>query len=357
MSDPVGDPVLATRHGGLGVLTLNRPETINALSHDMVRILRAVLERWADDPTVKTVAIAGAGERGLCAGGDIVAIYDDTRTGGRGSIDFWRDEYLLNAAIATYPKPYVALMDGIVLGGGVGVSAHASHRVVTERTRLGMPEVSIGFVPDVGGTYLLSRAPGQLGTYLALTAGHIAAADTIELGLADHLVPSPRLGGLLELLAERPVDEALAAVSVVAPPAPLAVQRAWIDPVFSSDDVSKIVADLESCDHPGAAEALTAISRHSPTSLAITLRALRAARSMSLGEALSQELRIAARLLRGHDFSEGIRARVIDKDRRPRWSPARLDEVTSDLVASHFEPLGEDDLVTPHVPSRTEGTE
>jgi enoyl-CoA hydratase len=349
MSDADDRPVLISRHGTLGLLTLNRPRAINALTHEMVNTLQVALEEWARDPGVQTVALVGSGERGLCAGGDIVSIYRDATSGGRDSIDFWRDEYALNATIASYPKPYVAVMDGIVLGGGVGLSAHASHRVVTERTRIGMPEVGIGFVPDVGGTHLLSRAPGELGTFVALTAGHVGAGDAIELGLADHFVASDDVGSLVDLLADQPVEVALDKTATAAPQALLAEQRSWIDTAFEHDNVRAIHAALREVDTEPAGTALAALAAKSPTSLAVTLRALRSARDMDLPEALAQELRIAVRMLRGHDFPEGIRAQVIDKDRNPQWSPASIDEVTADLVNTYFESIGEDELVLPHL--------
>lgn len=348
MSDADDSPVLISRQGALGLLTLNRPRAINALTHEMVKTLHVALEQWARDPGVQTVALVGSGDRGLCAGGDIVSIYRDATGGGRDSIEFWRDEYALNAIIASYPKPYVAAMDGIVLGGGVGVSAHASHRVVTERTKIGMPEVGIGFVPDVGGTYLLSRSPGELGTFVALTAGHVGAGDAIELGLADHFVASQDVDRLLELLADHPVEVALDKVVTAAPPAPLAEERSWIDAAFAHDAIHEIQAALRQVDTEPARTALAALAGKSPTSLVVTLRALRSARGMDLPVALAQELRIAVRMLRGHDFPEGIRAQVIDKDRDPQWSPASLDEVTVDLVNTHFESIGEDELVLPH---------
>jgi enoyl-CoA hydratase len=333
-------PVLVEQRGRLGVLTLHRPRAINALTHEMVDILSQALRAWEHDDTVETVMLRGAGDRGLCAGGDIVSIHRDAVIGGRGSEAFWRDEYDLNALIARYPKPYVALMDGIVLGGGVGVSAHASHRIVTERTRIGMPETGIGFVPDVGGTWLLSHAPGELGTYLALTAGHVDAGDALALGLADHHVLVADLPRLLELLTDRPVDAALAHVIQAPPPSRLAEDREWVDAAFRPDDVRAILDRLASRDEPAAQSALKALTRNSPTSLAVTLRALRAAREMSgLDEALEQEYRIAVRMLRGHDFPEGIRAQVIDKDRNPRWDPATVTDLDPAAIDAYFAPL------------------
>ena len=335
-------PVLVERRGRVGVLTLNRPRAINALTHEMVGIIQSTLDAWSGDPGVETVLLTGAGERGLCAGGDIVSIHQDAVSGGTGSEDFWRDEYRLNATIASYPKPYVALMDGIVLGGGVGVSAHASHRVVTERTRIGMPETGIGFVPDVGGTWLLSHAPGELGTYLALTAGHVDAGDAIALGLADHFVASADLPRLAVLLEGRPVPQALAHVAQPAPPSALTDQRSWIDDCFVSDDVATILAAVADRSEPEARAAEKALRRNSPTSLAVTLRAMREARGMAgLQQALDQEFRIAVRMLRGHDFPEGVRAQVIDKDRTPHWDPPTIAGVGADTVEHYFAPLAQ----------------
>jgi enoyl-CoA hydratase len=345
-------PVLVERRGPggrLGVLTLNRPKAINALTHEMVTILAQALSDWAQDPAVETVLLTGAGERGLCAGGDIVSIHRDAVTGGDGSERFWRDEYDLNALIATYPKPYVAFMDGIVLGGGVGVSAHARHRVVTERTRIGMPETGIGFVPDVGGTWLLSRAPGELGTYVALTAGHVDAGDAIALGLADHHVLAADLPRLAVLLEDRSVSDALAHVVQPAPVSALTAQRSWIDATFAGDDVAAIGEALRARTEPEAAAAADRLARNSPTSLIVTLRALRAAPGLAgLEEALDQEYRIAVRMLRGHDFPEGVRAQVIDKDRNPRWRPATLAEVATSDVDAYFAPLQTTQHTTQH---------
>lgn len=335
-----GTPILVEKRGHLGLITLNRPTAINALTREMVAILEATLRSWAPDPEVETIALTGSGERGLCAGGDIVAIYRDAVEGGTRSEDFWRDEYRLNALIASYPKPYVALMDGLVLGGGLGVSAHASHRVVTERTRMGMPETAIGFVPDVGGTWLLAHAPGELGTYVALTACHVGAGDAIAMRLADHYVPADQLETLVSLLVDMPAAEALAKIEQVAPEAQLAAQSGWIDDVFGHDSVEQIIAALSTSPEPAAASALAAMLAKSPTSEVVTLRALRAASQMaSLEEALAQELRIAIRMLRDHDLREGIRAQLIDKDRNPNWQPTTLADVDPTSIDAYFQPL------------------
>lgn len=349
MNDTTPEPSVLTERRGprgrLAVLTLNRPRAINALTHDMAAHIRTTLVQWASDDDVEAVVLTGAGDRGLCAGGDIVAIYDDARSGGRATEDFWREEYHLNALIASYPKPYVALMDGLVLGGGVGLSAHAAHRVVTDRTRIGMPETGIGFVPDVGGTWLLSRGRSELGTFLALTAGHVRAADAIEVGLADHYVPAADLDHLLDLLAVQPTETALAKAEHAPPKSELGEHREWIDQTFRHDDVTSILDALDARNEEAAATAHKAVATASPTSVVVTLRALRAARVMSrLEEALDQEYRIAVRMLRGHDFPEGIRAQVIDKDRQPRWNPTTIDDLDPADVEGYFAPLGDAEL-------------
>ncbi len=209
--------VIVEKRDGLGRIVLNRPKAINALNHAMVRQIAAALAEWSGDDEVRAVVITGAGERGLCAGGDIVSIYHDAKDGGTGSREFWREEYILNAAIAGYGKPYVAIMDGIVMGGGVGVSAHGSVRIVTERSMIGMPETGIGFVPDVGGTYLLARTPGELGTHIALTTARLSAGDAIACGFADHFIPSEKIEQFLDALSTASVQEALAQFTEPAP--------------------------------------------------------------------------------------------------------------------------------------------
>ena len=338
-SDAVSD-VIVRREGRLGHVELNRPRALNALNQGMVDILAGALAEWADDDSVSTVLLSGAGDRGLCAGGDIVAIYTAVREGRDDARRFWSDEYALDAAIARYSKPYVALMDGLVLGGGVGLSAHSSVRVVTERTRIGMPEVSIGFFPDVGGTYLLARAPGELGTHLALTGGTADGADAIALGFADHYVPSERLAELVASLATTPVEQALAAVAVAPPASELVAQRDWIDAAYAGDDAREIVRCLAESGEQAARDAAAQIRTKSPTSVAVTLAALRRAAALpSLDAALEQDLLVATRFAEGTEVLEGIRAQVIDKDRAPRWSPATLDEVTPEAVARYFAPL------------------
>lgn len=333
-------PVLLHTDGRTGVITLNRPRALNALTHAMVLRIDEALTAWADDPAVEQVLLRGAGERGLCAGGDIRAIHDDAKAGTTTSAGFWRDEYRLNARIARYPKPYVALMDGITMGGGVGLSAHGSVRIVTDRSRIAMPETGIGFVPDVGGTRLLGRAPGELGTHLALTASAVGAADALLCGLADHYVPADRLPELTAALATAPAAEAVARYAAAPPPGDLTRQRDWIDHCYAADNVEEIVDRLFGQGGPEAKEAAEAILAKSPTALKVTLASLRRAAGLgSLERVLAQEFRVSCHALRSPDLVEGIRAQVVDKDRRPRWSPAALTDVTAADVERFFAPL------------------
>jgi enoyl-CoA hydratase len=338
--------ILLRRDGSLGHIILNRPQAMNALTHGMVKAITAALTEWENDESVSTILLTGAGERGLCAGGDIVAIYRDALDGGHETARFWADEYKLNALIAQYPKPYVALMDGVVLGGGVGVSAHASVRIVTERTKLGMPETGIGFVPDVGGTFLLSRAPGELGTHVALTAGTITGPDAIALGLADFYMSSDKLPALARALAEGDAHETVQAFAVNDySPSALALERVWIDECYAFDDVAAILDALQQASAPAARGASERIRAKSPTALKITLESLRRARQIPLlEEALDQEYRVSLRCLASSDFHEGIRAQVIDKDRSPRWSPPSLAKVSTEAVEAYFADLGPAEL-------------
>ncbi|OOP62468.1 3-hydroxyisobutyryl-CoA hydrolase [Arthrobacter sp. SRS-W-1-2016] len=335
--------VLFEKRGHLGVITLNRPQAVNALTSGMVHAMLEQLTEWADDDGVKTVLVHGAGERGLCAGGDIVAIYDDMLRHGGQTADFWAAEYRLNSLIARYPKPYVAFMDGLVLGGGVGISAHGSVRVVTERTRTGMPETTIGFVPDVGGTLLLSRSPGESGTYAALTGAHLSGADALFLRLADHFVPSESLPALAEALESSTAEAAVGRFVQEPPASALSGQSEWIDAAFASDDAEEIVARLRAAGGDAAAAADT-IEAKSPTAVKVALESLRRVRELSLEEALEQEYRVGVRCLAGPDFREGIRAQVVDKDRNPQWKPASLAEVSPAAVEGFFASLGDREL-------------
>ncbi|HSO91686.1 MAG TPA: enoyl-CoA hydratase/isomerase family protein [Arthrobacter sp.] len=343
-SDATPAEVLFERRGRLGVVTLNRPQAVNALTAGMASAMLEQLTLWADDDAVAAVLVRGAGDRGLCAGGDIVAIYRDMLDGGDATADFWAGEYRLNSLISGYPKPYIALMDGLVLGGGVGISAHGSVRIVTERTRMGMPETTIGFVPDVGGTLLLSRSPGETGTHAALTGAHLSGADALFLGLADHFVPSAKLADLAEALESEAADAAVARFAAEAPPSVLAAQQEWIDACYSSDDAEEIVRRLRAVGGE-ASDAADTIDAKSPTAVKVALESLRRVRGLGLEEALEQEYRVGLRFLAGPDFREGIRAQVVDKDRNPHWQPATLADVSREDVESYFAPLGDRELM------------
>ena len=333
------------RDGRAGRIVLDRPRALNSLTHGMLTAVRAALDAWAADDTVATVVLTGAGERGLCAGADIRAIHDDARAGGAGARAFFRDEYELNALIARYPKPYVAVMDGITMGGGVGLSAHGGVRIVTERSTVAMPETRIGLVPDVGGSRLLARAPGELGTHLGLTAAAMDAGDALACGFADHFVPGERLKGFTDALATLDAAEAVREFAVAAPVGALAPQREWIDACYAADTVEEILDRLLSSGVPEAKEAAEQILAKSPTALKVTLAALRrAARLDSLEAVLDQEYRVSCAALDSHDLVEGIRAQVVDKDRNPRWSPATLAGVSEADVDRFFASRGADEL-------------
>ena len=343
--DHSDEEVLVERRGALGHILLNRPRAINALTHRMVKLIAHALNEWERDGVVATVLISGAGERGLCAGGDIVGIYHDAIAGGHGTRQFWKDEYHLNARIANYPKPVVAFMDGIVLGGGIGISAHASVRVVTERTRFGMPEVGIGFAPDVGGTWLLSRAPGELGTHLGLTGGMGSGADAIALGFADHFVHADWLPALTTALESTPAELAIATVATAPPAPPLVAQQRWIDECYAGDDASVIMERLLNSKAPEAHAVAAVMLAKSPTGISVTLEALRRSRNAAtLEEVLTQDYRVSTTFLEGTELIEGIRAQVIDKDRAPKWSPPHLSEVKRSDIETYFAHRGAGEL-------------
>ena len=336
MSDNA-DEIILRQDGHLGRITLNRPRAINALTLGMVEAMQAALERWVSDPEVQTVLIDGAGERGLCAGGDIRAAWESLHGDGSLADRFWAAEYALDAMIAAYPKPVVAFMDGVVMGGGVGIAGHARHRVVTERSVIAMPETIIGFTPDVGGSYLLSRAPGATGLRMALTGSRVGPGDALYCGLADRFVPSERLAALVVLLSRGPADAAIDTVAALPPEGGLEAQRGWIDAAYAGETVEAIIAALQQRSEPQAAADLADLAARSPTSLKVTLRSIRMAATLpDLAACLARELPLAHALLRRPDFMEGVRAQVIDKDRNPRWLPPTLGEVTEAMIDDIF---------------------
>lgn len=341
MTDSAASPrVLVRTEGALGRLTLNRPEAINALNAEMIEILTDTLTAWRDNTDVQIVLIDGAGERGMCAGGDVRALHGQIVAGhAEQTVEFFRAEYALNAMIAEYPKPVVAFADGITMGGGIGLAGHAAIRIVTERSKLAMPETRIGFTPDVGGTWLLGRAPGRFGEYFGLTGATMNGADALYLGFADHFVPSENLEALREALAFRAdptgPSEIVLLFDETPEPSQLPASREWIDEAFAADTVNEIVDRLQALGSTEAAAAADLLAELAPTGLAVTLDAVREARASSgLRAALEGEYRRVLWFVNEHpDLVEGIRAQLVDKDRNPKWSPPTLAELTWDAGA------------------------
>jgi len=338
---------------GTGIIVLDRPKALNSLSLDMVRALTDILLAWRDDAGVDAVLIRSSSDKALCAGGDIRFFHQVGRAGPQGGSalleDFFTEEYALNYLIHFYPKPYIALMDGVVMGGGMGIAQGGPDcglRIVTERTKMAMPEVNIGLFPDVGGSHFLSHAPGRLGDYLGLTGLTIGAADALYVGLADVFVPSAQLDALHALIAATPGDRLPAAIRTFAAPfaaqagaSALQAQRASIDACFGADSVAAVMAALEREPGPFAQAALAAMRQRSPLMLCVTRELL--ARGAALG--VADCLRLERTLVR-HNFEhgevlEGVRALVIDKDNAPQWNPPTLDAVTPEMVARFFAPV------------------
>ena len=330
------DTVVTSRDGRIGRILLNRPRALNALDLPMIRACAAILETWRHDPHVDAVVIEGAGDRAFCAGGDIRELRDGQLSGDRTGVDqFFTEEYALNEVIASYPKPYIALIDGICMGGGIGMSVHGPYRVATEHAGFGMPETVIGFFPDIGGTFLLPRLPGELGIYLGLTGLRISGADAVHAGLATHYTPRAHLKDLSAALARDGVA-ALAAFNQTLPPFGLADHRAEIDHCFSAPTVGEIVVRLEASGADWAKAALKAMHTVSPSALHWTLIALRRGRDMTLRQALDAEFALTKTTMAHPDFAEGVRAMVVDKDRKPVWQPATIAEVDPARIDALF---------------------
>ncbi|MBP7001251.1 enoyl-CoA hydratase/isomerase family protein [Amaricoccus sp.] len=340
------EDVLIGKEGRAGRITMNRPKALNALTHEMDLVIERALEEWRHDPEVSLVLMDSVGDRAFCAGGDIAEIYQHGRNGDFVfARAFWADEFRLNAAIGAYPKPVAVLMRGYVLGGGVGLSGHASHRIVGESSRVAMPECAIGYIPDVGGTHLLGRAPGRLGEFLGLTGWRMGPADAIAAGFADVFVPEALWPDLAARLVESGDPAVIADFAADPPPSELADKRAMIDDAFSAPDLATLVARLEASDW--GHETLTALRKGSPLSMAATMALVRASRQEpGLELALARELRAGTRIFEGGDMMEGVRAQVIDKDRNPQWADT-IDSVTPARVAALMESLGPDELKLP----------
>ncbi len=332
--------------GRAGRITLNRPKALNALTYAMCLDIETALDRWRDDPEVALVVIDAMGDKAFCAGGDIQEMYD---TGSAGDFDygrrFWADEYRLNAKIANYPKPYVALMQGFTMGGGVGVSCHGSHRIVGESSQIAMPECGIGLVPDVGGSLILARAPGHLGEYFGTTAARMGAADAIYVGFADHFVPEARWPALTTVL-EQTGDAAEVAEFVETTPAgKLAHQQSEIDALFAGENLAAIEKALMAAETEFATAALKSLRRNSPLSTAVAIEMIRRLRDKAdIHDALDMEYRYTYRSMEHGDFLEGIRAAIIDKDRNPKWRHASIHDVPDQDVARMLAPLGANSL-------------
>ena len=338
--------VLFEKRGVAGIVTLNRPKALNALTLDMVRLIHPQLDEWAKDDSVQLVIVEGAGEKGFCAGGDIRALHDWGRAGDRTALDFWKEEYLLNIAIKRFPKPYVALMDGVNMGGGVGLSVHGSMRIATERITFAMPETGIGLFPDVGGTYFLPRCPGELGLYLALTGARLKAADAVYAGIADAYVPSASLETLKDrLCGGATVREALQEVATDTEAAPLADLHGAIDRHFAAGSVTEIVASLRDAGDEWAAKTADTIETKSPISTLVAYRQIREGRELDFEAAMALEYRLGQSFFAGHDFYEGVRATILDKDGKPAWKPARIADVTPAEIESYFSGDGKEDLI------------
>lgn len=343
--------------GGLAVVTLNRPSALNALTLEMIRILSAGLTRWESDPAVKAVVILGEGQRAFCAGGDVKTAYYAGMKYRRGDVSekvlslFFAEEYRLNRQLFHYKKPLIAFMDGIVMGGGFGVAGPCRYRIATENTEFAMPEVGIGFFPDVGSTWYLNRASGQAGSYLVVTGGSVGPGDMLACGMATHFIPSADKAALVEALAEAPgrVEEIVKSASRAAPHPPADVfggQGALIDRCFSFNAVEEILKALGREKTGWAAETAGIIESRSPVSLKVSLAHLRKSRGQEFDAVIARDFILAQHFLMGHDFYEGVRAALIDKDRQPRWDPDRLEKATPEAVDHYFSRTGHtiDDL-------------
>ncbi|KAM6078208.1 3-hydroxyisobutyryl-CoA hydrolase, mitochondrial isoform 2-T2 [Theristicus caerulescens] len=345
--------VLLEKKGGAGIITLNRPKVLNALSFSMIQQIYPQIKTWEQDPETFLIIIKGTGGKAFCAGGDIRAIADAGKVGDRLAQDFFREEYILNNATGTCKKPYVALIDGITMGGGVGLSVHGHFRVATEKTLFAMPETSIGLFPDVGGGYFLPRLSGKLGYYLGLTGFRLKGRDVLKAGIATHFVESEKLPALeKDLIAlKSPSMENIADLlnsyhSKVDQEKEFVLDEHMekINSLFSANSMEEIVQKLKQDGSPFAIKQLETINKMSPTSLKMTLRQLREGASMSLQDVFTMEYRLSQACMRGHDFYEGVRAVLIDKDQSPRWKPAALEEVSDEFMDNCFKPLGNNDL-------------
>ncbi len=332
---------------GVGRITLNQPKILNALNFSMVREIDTKLRAWADDPDIREVLITGAGDRAFCAGGDVRGLHeygDSSEKRLAYAADFFRAEYTLNRLIKRYPKPYVALIDGITMGGGVGLSVHGAIRVATERTMFAMPEMAIGFFPDVGGGYFLAHCPDHLGRYFGLAGGRAKAADSLKLGVATHFVSDDSLANFEAALGDAPIETLLEKFAGDPGASVLDEQMPAIDRCFSAGSIEAILDALDAEDVDWAKKAAAHMRHVAPTSLKVGLHQLERAAGLDFEANMTMEYRLCRRFMEGHDFGEGVRALLVDKDNAPRWDPACLADVTDEAVAAYFAPLDGEEL-------------
>jgi enoyl-CoA hydratase len=336
--------ILFENRGAVGLITLNRPKALNALTYGMAMAMRNALQIWAREDSVKTVVIQGAGERAFCAGGDIRWLYDNGKAGMPCTVEFYRHEYLLNALIKHYPKPYVALLHGFVMGGGVGISVHGSHRVADETMQFAMPETGIGLFPDVGGSFFLPRLPGEIGMYLGLTGARLKTADALYAGVATHTISSASRAALLDsLVIGNTPDAALDGLNAETKLAPLAELRGKIDAIFAADTIEGVLERLERDGTDWALDTAKTIRAKSPTATKLAFRQIHEGEKLDFDDCMRMEFRMVSRVIAGHDFYEGVRATIIDKDGAPKWSPASLAETRDADIDVYFAPLPDED--------------
>ena len=344
------EDILTFKEGRIGRIRLNRPRALNALNTDMCVAMAAALEAWRGDAAVEAVLIDHAEGRGFCAGGDIRMVAESGKSDGAEARRFFFEEYRMNHALFTYAKPVMTVMDGITMGGGVGISLPAKVRIATENTKFAMPETGIGLFPDVGGGWYLSRLPGRMGQYLALTGHRLNGAECLALGLATHYLPADALAHAKELIADKPqaIDAALEPLVADPPAAPILDHRAEIDRLFASDTLEDIFTALEADGSRWAAEQLAILRTKSPQTMKVSLRLLHdGARMVTFADEMRQEYAVATRVAQRHDFLEGVRAVIVDKDNAPQWNPATPEGVTEHLIDQIFAPLPEDEAWTP----------
>lgn len=342
---PIQFQEIVGKGGSIGQVILNRAQSLNALTQDMCQAFDSVLQRWQTDKKIKGVVVRAKEEGAFCAGGDIRHVYEWGQAKDPRALGFFWDEYRLNWRIFHFSKPYISLLDGMTLGGGVGISIHGSHRIGTERMVFAMPECGIGFFPDVGSSYFLPRLVGETGVYMALTGKRYQAPDALHVGMLTHVVPSHHGNDVVDALVHTPfsgeeskaaVDNILSELTVTPELAPVATQQAGIDTCFAEDSVAAIVANLRQHNKPWAEEALNGLLAQSPTSLKVTLRQMREGVALDFDHCLQMEYRLVQRFLHHKDFYEGVRAQLMDKDRQPQWQPASLEEVQDMVVDSFF---------------------